>query len=118
MPAPVTTKKNKAQSAKVKKTLSADDKRAMEYHAKKFKKDFKPASGRVDFTVDDVAPAILMGRGFGLRSADGIKQTSFRGKGQNMPDTEKGTMDKFKGMRAKKTPPMGQVRKAKPSTKK
>jgi|LakMenEpi03Aug12_release.lakeMendotaPanAssembly.Ray.scaffolds.fasta_scaffold07611_11 hypothetical protein len=113
MPAPVTTKKNKAQSAKVKKTLSADDKRAMEYHAKKFKKDFKPASGRVDFTVDDVAPAILMGRGFGVRSAEGMKQTSFRGKGTNVPDLEQQAKDKFKGMNAKRKPPMGPVRKAK-----
>ncbi len=106
------------KNAKAKKTLSADDKRAMEYHAKKFQKDFKPASGRVSSTFDEVAPSIFLGKGFGVRSADGMKQTSFGGKGTNVPDLAEQAKDKFKGMRAAKHSPMGPVRKAKPSTKK
>lgn len=130
MPAPVTTKKNKAQSAKVKKPIPSQGKKTVapmvSSEELKRREELKrqveyanknpiPKGGGLEPTFDKPfwAFASSLSGGFGVRQS--FAKPSKSGKmGSGMPDLddEEAILDKFRGMRAKRTPPMGPVRKA------
>jgi hypothetical protein len=64
-------KKDGVQPSWSRKPLSEGQKRGMNVASRKFNKSFKPASGKVEFTADQIAQsgALLPGR-FGVKSAN------------------------------------------------
>lgn len=53
------------------KPLSEDQKRSASVATRKFNKSFKPASGKVEFTADQIAQSgVLLPSGFGVRTTN------------------------------------------------
>lgn len=64
-------KKDGVQPSWSRKPLSEDQKRSMSVATRKFNKSFKPASGKVEFTADQIAQSgTLLPGGFGVKSAN------------------------------------------------
>jgi hypothetical protein len=84
--------KNKGpQPAWSRKPLSEDQKRSMAVATKKFNKNFKPASGRVESTVDEVGQSVIRSGpgGFGVKSTGGFNLS----KSPKAPGSGKGSID-------------------------
>jgi hypothetical protein len=84
--------KNKGpQPAWSRKPLSEDQKRSMDVATKKFNKNFKPASGKVEFTADKLAQDYIKSGGpvvgFGTKSSSTIDlKKGPKNPGQSTPD--------------------------------
>lgn len=64
-------KKDRVQPSRSRKPLSEDQKRSMSVATRKFNKSFKPASGKVEFTADQIAQSgVLLPSGFGVRTTN------------------------------------------------
>lgn len=94
--------KNKGpQPAWPRKPLSEDQKRSMAVAAKKFNKNFKPASGRVEFTVDEVGQSVIRSGPGGF----GVKTTGFNlSKSPKAPGSGRGSIDSEESANGYKKP--------------